>query len=1046
MAALAGACGKDGEGGSGSTTFESDLPSGSSAGHGTSKGESASGGLSGASAPTSSRNSGPAAQDSAAGNPSFAADRAIAEADIIQMSGDHLFALSRVAGLAVIDASDPAALKLLGRYREIHGTPFEMYLRGDTAVLMFSGWAEYTKDEKGNYASVTTSKIVALDVSDPGAISERGTFDVAGTISDSRVVGDVLYVVGYEDGYCWRCEQNKPTTTVSSLNLADPSQIRKVDQLRYADTTGQWSWQRSVTVTNQRMYVAGPEYDNNGPIGSTIQVVDISDPAGDLVPGATLQARGQISSRWQMDEYQGVLRVVSQSPAWRTTELPQLQTFKVSSSTEIHPLAKLDIIIPARESIQSARFDGPRGYLITAERRDPLFTLDLSNPASPRQVGELEMPGFVYHMEPRGDRVLGLGFDQNNPEGAVTVSLFDVSDFANPKMLSRVNFGGNWASLPEDQDRIHKVFRVLDDEGMILVPFQGYSRVDSFDYCGGKNVGGVQLIDFANDTLKARGSAQSDVQVRRALVHNEHLLAVSDQSVESFTMTDRDELTLVSKAVIANTVRYAAQLDGDIVARLVSPDWGTKWAVETTSVADAENIDQKLGELDLTGVFKSSDDDCNNWWSIQSYYAHGSTLYLLYSGYRQAKTLNESEEETGVVAIDVSDPAKPRIAGRTSWVEKQEQGKSNWYPYYGDFYGGYGQTSQYVWHEGVLAFLEQMSIYDPAHPEVQSTKTRLHVVDLSNPEKLSGTTLALGDNRSFTGLVADGDQLITTRADLPPTNVSSNVQTRVRFFADRIDVSKPSTPKVISSVNVPGVVAYLDSASSRAITSQLHRVVARGLTSNECWTRFAQADFEFDNPNGLLTDKSTGTCNGYTQSLQLITLRDDSAVLEDTYALAEDQQISTWAFGDGRVFATVGKAYYGGRVLVGGSAGGPTASGGVAVDCFDCGFGGYEPQPVDILVLSGFAEGEFEVGKLTVKPDNDDPNRGYWWGYSSLVASGDKAIVFTSGSAAIVDGSDAAKPKVTSTVTLLGSPQSFDIKNGTALVALGDQGVQRIDL
>jgi hypothetical protein len=1041
MAALAGACGKDGGDAGKQTTFESDLPGGSV---GNSRGESAAGSLKGTSAPTAGAAGSRAAQDSAAGNPSFdAADRAIAEADIIQMSGDRLFALSRVAGLAVIDASDPAALELLGRYREIHGNPFEMYLRGDTAVLMFSGWAEYTKDEKGNYAAVTTSKVVALDVSDPAAISELGTFDVAGTINDSRVVGDVLYVVGYEDGYCWRCEQNKPTTTVSSLNLADPSQIRKVDQLRYADTTGQWSWQRSVTVTNQRMYVAGPEYDNNGPIGSTIQVIDISDPAGDLVPGATLQARGQISSRWQMDEYQGVLRVVSQSPAWRTTELPQLQTFKVSSSTEIHPLAKLDIVIPARESIQSARFDGPRGYLITAERRDPLFTLDLSNPASPRQVGELEMPGFVYHMEPRGDRVLGLGFDQNNPEGAITVSLFDVSDFANPKMLSRVNFGGDWGSLPEDQDRIHKVFRVLDDEGLILVPYQGYSRSEPSDYCGGKSIGGVQLIEYANDTLKARGSAPSDVQVRRALVHNEHLLAVSDQRVESFSMADRDVLKLASKAVIANTVRYVAQLDGEIVARLVSPDWDTKWSVETAPASDAEDTDRTLGELDLTDVFKTSDDNCGNWWSIESYYAHGSTLYLLYSGYRSAKVLNESEQETGVVAIDLSKPAQPRIAGRTNWVEKQSEGKSNWYPYYGNFYGSYGQSTPYVWHENVLAFLEQMSIYDPARPEFQNTKTRLHVVDLGNPEKLSSATLALGDNRSFTGLVADGDQLITTRADLPPANVSSNVQTRVRFFADRIDVSKPNAPKVISSVNVPGVVAYLDRDSSRAVTSQLHRVVVRGLTTSECYARFAQADFEFDNPNGILTDKSTGTCNGYTQSLQLITLRDDSAVLEDSYALAENQQVSTWAFGEGRVFATISKGYYYGG-FAGVTVSGP-ARGGVIADCFGpC--GGYEPQPVELLVLSGFAEGEFEVGKLTVTPDDDDPNRGYWWGYSSLIASGEKAIVFTSGSAAIVDGSDAAKPTVTSTVTLRGSPQSFDIKGGAALVALGDQGVQRIDL
>ena len=75
--------------------------------------------------------------------------------------------------------------------------------------------------------------------------------------------------------------------------------------------------------------------------------------------------------------------------------------------------------------------DGERAYAITFEQTDPLFTIDLSDPASPMQRGALEIPGFVYHMEPRGDRLIGLGFDQGNPDGAITVSLFDVSDEVN---------------------------------------------------------------------------------------------------------------------------------------------------------------------------------------------------------------------------------------------------------------------------------------------------------------------------------------------------------------------------------------------------------------------------------------------------------------------------------------------------------------------------------------------------------------------------------------------------------------------------------------
>ena len=93
-----------------------------------------------------------------------------------------------------------------------------------------------------------------------------------------------------------------------ALNVADPSSVEKVDQLSFDDQEGSYGWKRSLTVTDERMYVAGPEWGNEGPVGSTIPVIDISDPTGDLVEGDSVQVAGQVNSRWQMDKYEGVLR------------------------------------------------------------------------------------------------------------------------------------------------------------------------------------------------------------------------------------------------------------------------------------------------------------------------------------------------------------------------------------------------------------------------------------------------------------------------------------------------------------------------------------------------------------------------------------------------------------------------------------------------------------------------------------------------------------------------------------------------------------------
>lgn len=1005
-------------------SFESDLPGASGGGDKSSGGRSATGSA-GAAPPStpSAQNAGELAADSDGG-----AQRAIVEADIIQLAGDRLFALSRIAGLAVIDVSNPTSLKLLGRYRELSGTPFEMYLRDDVAVLMFAGWGQYVATDGGDYTYISTSKIISLDVSNPASIGVLGTFDVPGTISDSRIVGDVLYVAGYEDGYCWRCEQNKPTTSVSSLDVANPRAMRKVDELRYSDTTGQYSWQRSITVTDKRMYVAGPEYGQNGPIGSTIQVIDISNAGGDLVEGATLQAWGQISSRWQMDEFEGVLRVVSQSGSWQASQPPQLQTFKVVSSQEFEPLARLKIVIPVRETLRSARFDGTRGYLITAEQKDPLFTLDLTDPKNPRQVGELVMPGFVYHMEPRGDRVLGLGYDQGNPAGSITVSLFDVSNLATPTMISRVNFGGSWGSLPEDQDRIHKVFRILEAEGLILVPFSGYEQTSREDFCGGKSIGGVQLVDYANDALALRGFASSTGQARRALIHKSHLLSVSDERVEAFDISDRSKPKAASELIMANTVLYAARLDGDVVARITTPNWDGRYFVELVEKANAEDVNRKLGQLSLDSVFDADVNRCNRWWNLDSYHVDGSRLYLLYSGYRSASSGNGTRE-SGVVVIDAANPRAPKLIGQTKWTEVD--GGNGWYPSYGDYtYGGFGQTQQYLWHGGALAFLELQSRYDGT---VQRNSTRLRVVDLRDPTKPQVSVLPLLSNHQYSGLIADGDRILTSRYP----NLTQTSTGRVRFFVDAFDISDPSAPAALPAVNVPGVLVHYDAASNRAVTSNLSRVVSENLPYEKCYETYAYADFTFDNTN-TGDPMAPGRCTGYVQSLHLVELRGDGAVLEDSLQLANDERVANSSAGQDRFFATIsrGSGYY--------YRGGP----GIAIaDCAGpCGgyYGGVTTQPVKLLVLGGFGSGEFAIGRLEVERNSTD-----WWGFwgaPPVYAHGQKALLLSNGDAAIVDASNLADVHVVRTEALIGSPSSVEIKDGTALLALNYQGVQWIDM
>ena len=335
------------------------------------------------------------------------AARAIAEADIIQVDGNRLYALSRYAGMTIVDLSNPRDLRVLGNHRGA-AEPFEMYLQGSTAYVMLNGYWTREFDEALGYSVwQNTARMQALDVSDPANIRALGDIAVPGTISDSRMVGDIVYLATYQDSYCYRCDSVE-NTRITSFDASDPTAFRQIDEVRFDSQMGSWG-PRSISVTTERMYVGGPNWSDAG--RGTIQVVNIADPAGDLSLGAEISIAGSIQNRWQMDEHSGVLRVISQPGGWGSLVPPEVETFQVASATSVTPLGRLTMVLPRPEALQSVRFDGTRGYAVTFEQTDPLFTLDLSEPATPRQLGELEIPGWLYHMEPRGDRLYALGFD-----------------------------------------------------------------------------------------------------------------------------------------------------------------------------------------------------------------------------------------------------------------------------------------------------------------------------------------------------------------------------------------------------------------------------------------------------------------------------------------------------------------------------------------------------------------------------------------------------------------------------------------------------------
>lgn len=108
------------------------------------------------------------------------------------------------------------------------------------------------------------------------------------------------------------------------------------------------------------------------------------------------------------------------------------------------------------EQVYAVRFAGPIGYVVTFRQTDPLYVLDLSDPADPKTAGELSMPGFSDYLFPLANgKLLGVGKDAT-AEGllqGLKIALFDVSNPAQPRLVSSRSLGERGSTSALDSTR-----------------------------------------------------------------------------------------------------------------------------------------------------------------------------------------------------------------------------------------------------------------------------------------------------------------------------------------------------------------------------------------------------------------------------------------------------------------------------------------------------------------------------------------------------------------------------------------------------------------
>jgi hypothetical protein len=194
--------------------------------------------------------------------------------------------------------------------------------------------------------------------------------------------------------------------------------------------------------------------------------------ASGTVPGWLLGSAGL--TQYALSEWNGALRVATTSGgafgagSWQAP---------VSAVYELEQFGSSLVIVGkvgglgAGEQVYAVRFAGPAGYVVTFRQVDPLYTLDLSDPAQPRVTGELWLSGYSAYLDPIGaTRMIGIG-QSVGPLGETAgtqISLFDTADPAAPARLAvfRLPFGHSEAEFDPH------AFLYWPATGMQVIPVQ----------------------------------------------------------------------------------------------------------------------------------------------------------------------------------------------------------------------------------------------------------------------------------------------------------------------------------------------------------------------------------------------------------------------------------------------------------------------------------------------------------------------------------------------------------------------------------------------
>ena len=510
------------------------------------------------------------------------------EPDLVKTDGKTVYAVSdgRLQVVAV-DRETPARV---GQVKLGGGWDHQMLLHGDRLMVSWSEPPDYrggpvsqqASSVPGYYQQATI--LAEVDVSDRAAPRVVRTMKVDGRLVSARLTGGIARLVlesspdavaernaGARDRTSnrrvasWipravtsnrrtgrrvrrnlvRCSSVRRPLTFAGLDLLTVLTIDLEKGLSPIDSDAVMSDAETVYASATGLYVATQRYaaqqveqraEVPDDVTTAIHRFDISDPRTTAYRGSGV-VRGYLLSQWSLSERDGVLRVASTTmPPWWGGDA-RSESFVTTLDQRDGRLVELGRLggLGRGERIYAVRFIDDVGYVVTFRQTDPLYTIDVSNPAQPRVLGELKILGYSAYLHPVGDGLLlGVGQDATE-EGrrlGTQLSLFDVSDPAAPRRLHQRALGSDSSSEVESD---HKAFLYWAPTRLAVIPVSDYSGEEPFVGAAGFRVDAASGIAAAGRISHPAPNPYAGA-IRRSLVAQGRLFTVSDLGLKASSL------------------------------------------------------------------------------------------------------------------------------------------------------------------------------------------------------------------------------------------------------------------------------------------------------------------------------------------------------------------------------------------------------------------------------------------------------------------------------------------------------------------------------